>query len=202
MARERDEAKRLAILSGAKRLFAERGFHGVSVSDLAREIDLPVGSIYTYFESKESIVATVVEEGWAVFVASLEAALSGPGGPDERLSLVLYRFLPRLFADVDFISIVLAEAGKSFGLKDKLERLSSLVSGLVTELAAERGLLMDFPPERTKTAIVVCFLGSIEAVHLGMCAGIDIGPEDVIDYIRLSIERGFGVEIIKPVQLE
>jgi AcrR family transcriptional regulator len=199
VAREKDEAKRLSILASAKRLFAERGFHGVSVSDLAQEVDLPVGSIYTYFESKEAIVATVIEEGWAAFIASLEAALSGPGGPDERLSIFLYRFLPKLFADVDFISIVLDEAGKSFGLKDKLERLASLVSGLVTELAVERGLGMDFPLERAKTAIVVYFLGSIEALRLGRSAGIDIGPEDAIDFIRLSIERGFGVEIIKPV---
>jgi AcrR family transcriptional regulator len=199
VARERDEAKRLAILSSAKRLFAARGFHGVSVSDLAREVGLPVGSIYTYFDSKEAIVETVLEEGWKAFAASLEAVLSGPGGPDERLSLVVYRFLPEFFADVDFISILLTETGRSFSLESKLERLAFLVSGLATELATARGVVSDFPPERAKAAIVVYFLGSIDAVRLGKSASIRMGSEDVIDFIKLSIEKVFGVEVKKPV---
>jgi AcrR family transcriptional regulator len=198
LARERDEAKRSAILAAAKRLFAARGFHAVSVSDLAREVELPVGSIYTYFESKEAIVATVIEEGWEGFLSSLAAALSGPGGPAERLSLVVYRFLPELFADVDLVSIVLTEAGRSFSLEDKLERLASLVSGLVSELAAAQGVEMDFPPARARAAIAVFFLGSLDAVRLGKSAGVDIGAEDVIDFIKLSIENSFGVRIMKP----
>jgi AcrR family transcriptional regulator len=199
LARERDEGKRSAILAAAKRLYAARGFHAVSVSDLAREAELPVGSIYTYFESKEAIVRAVIEEGWEAFLASLSEALSGASGPAERLSLVVYRFLPELFADVDLISIILTEAGRSFSIEDKLERLASLVSGLVSELASARGLVMDFTPERARAAVAVYFLGSLDAVRLGRNAGIGIGTEDVIDFIKLSIENSFGVEIKKPV---
>ncbi|MBL8968279.1 MAG: helix-turn-helix transcriptional regulator, partial [Spirochaetaceae bacterium] len=71
MAREKDEAKRRAILAAAKRLFAERGFHGTSVADLARGTGLPVGSIYTYFENKEALMASVLEEGWNLFFEGL-----------------------------------------------------------------------------------------------------------------------------------
>jgi AcrR family transcriptional regulator len=198
MARERDEGKRLAILAAAKRLFAARGFHGVSVSDLAREVELPVGSIYTYFESKEAIVATVIEEGWEAFFASLAAAVSGPGRPEERLALVVYRFLPALFADVDLISIILAEAGRSVSLEEKLERLASLVSGLVSELASAQGLVMDFPPKSAKAAITIYFLGSLDTVRIGRSAGIEVGPEEVIDFIKLSVENSFGVSLVPP----
>ena len=75
MARERDEGKRLAILAAAKRLFASRGFHGGSVSDLAHEVDLPVGSIYTYFENKEAIVAAIVAKDLADMRAKLRKVL-------------------------------------------------------------------------------------------------------------------------------
>jgi AcrR family transcriptional regulator len=198
MARERDEGKRLAILAAAKRLFAARGFHGASVSDLAREVELPVGSIYTYFESKEAIVATVVEEGWEAFFATLAAAVSGPGKPEERLALIVYRFLPELFTDIDLISIILAEAGRSVNLEEKLERLASLISGLVSELATAQGLVMDFPPKRAKAAITIYFLGSLDAVRIGRSAGIEVGPEEVIDFIKLSVENSFGVSLIPP----
>jgi AcrR family transcriptional regulator len=198
MAREKDEGKRLAILAAAKRLFAARGVHGTSISDLAREVELPVGSIYTYFEGKEAIVRTVIEEGWGAFFAAIAAAVSGPGRPEDRLALVVYRFLPELFADIDFISIILAEADRGPGLEDKLERLASLFSNLIAELAAARGLTMDFPPKRAMAAISIYFLGSLDAVRISRDTGISVGPEDVIDFIKLSVENSFGVVLAKP----
>jgi AcrR family transcriptional regulator len=198
VARERDEGKRSAILAAAKRLFAARGFHGTSVSDLAREVELPVGSIYTYFDGKEAIVHTVIEEGWEGFFSALAGAVSGPGRPEERLSLVVYRFLPELFADIDLISIILAEADRASGLQDKLDRLGSLVAGLIAELAVANGVAMDFAPKRAMAAITISFLGSLDAVRISRSAGIDLGPDDVIDFIRLSVENSFGVRLAPP----
>lgn len=201
MARERDEGKRLAILAAAKRLFAARGFHGTSVSDLAREVDLPVGSIYTYFANKDAIVQTVIEEGWEGFFAALASVAEGPGSPEGKLSLIVYRFLPELFSDVDLISIILAEADRGSGLEDKLERLASLFSGLVSELASSRGLSFDFSPRKAMAAISIYFLGSLDTLRVARSAGIKVGPEDVIDFIRLSVANSFGVELSPPGSL-
>jgi AcrR family transcriptional regulator len=198
MARERDEGKRLAILGAAKRLFAARGFLGTSVSDLAAEVDLPVGSIYTYFENKDAVLGTIIEEGWEEFLKSLGGVISGPGAPEERLALVVYRFLPELFGDIDLISIILAEADRASNLEDKLERLASLLSGLIAELAAARGVAMDFPPRRAMAAITIYLLGSLDALRIARSTGIEIGPEDLIDFIRLSVENSFGVVLAPP----
>jgi AcrR family transcriptional regulator len=198
MARERDEGKRQAILAGAKKLFAAHGFHGSSVSDLAREVDLPIGSIYTYFDSKEAIIGTVIEEGWETFFAALAGAVSGPGLAEERLSLVLYQFLPELFGDIDLISIILTEADRNAHLEEKLERLASLFSRLLAELAAAKGIPMDFPPRFAMAAITIYFLGSLDAVRISRNTGIKIGPDDVIDFIKLSIQNSFGVVLVPP----
>ncbi len=48
--------KRERIFAAAVKLFAERGFHGTSVPDLAREAGVGAGTIYRYFESKEALV--------------------------------------------------------------------------------------------------------------------------------------------------
>lgn len=198
MARERDEGKRQAILAAAKKLFAAHGFHGSSVSDLAREVDLPIGSIYTYFDSKEAIIGTVIEEGWETFFAALAGAVSGPGLAEERLSQVLYRFLPELFGDIDLISIILTEADRNAHLEEKLERLASLFSSLLAELAAAKGVPMDFPPRFAMAAITIYFLGSLDAVRISRNTGIKIGPDDVIDFIKLSIQNSFGVVLVPP----
>jgi AcrR family transcriptional regulator len=198
MARERDEGKRQAILAAAKRLFAANGFHRTSVSDIARETGLPVGSIYTYFQGKDEVARSVVDEGWEEFYESLAAALGAAGKPEDKLALVVYRFLPSLFRDVDLISIILAEADRGVALEEKLERLAGLVGGLISELAASRGIALDFGARTAMAAIAVYFLGALDTVRVSRNAGISVGPEDVLDFIRMSIENSFGISIVPP----
>jgi len=54
-----DSRERL-LLSGM-RLIGARGYHGIGVSDIARECDLSVGTFYTYFGSKEEFFSLIVE---------------------------------------------------------------------------------------------------------------------------------------------
>jgi AcrR family transcriptional regulator len=48
--------KRDAILAAALELFAERGFHGTSVPEIAERARVGAGTIYRYFPSKEALV--------------------------------------------------------------------------------------------------------------------------------------------------
>ena len=48
--------KRDAIMAAALALFAERGFHGASVPEVASQAQVGAGTIYRYFESKEALV--------------------------------------------------------------------------------------------------------------------------------------------------
>lgn len=198
MARGKDESKRRGILGAAKRLFAARGFHGTSMTDLARETGLPVGSIYTYFRNKDAILSAVIEEGWSEFFEGLSRSLEGSPGPEEKIELVVDRVLPELFKDIDLITILLGEAGRgdaggmAFGLEEKLEGLASLISGIIVSLAEERGLVIDFPPRRAMAAICLYFLGALYTVRLSRSAGLKVGEDEILDFIRLSIENSFG----------
>jgi AcrR family transcriptional regulator len=48
------------IIEVALKLFAERGMHGVSMDDIAREVGIKKSSIYSHYESKESIFNEIV----------------------------------------------------------------------------------------------------------------------------------------------
>ncbi|MEI6873977.1 MAG: TetR/AcrR family transcriptional regulator [Spirochaetota bacterium] len=201
MAREKDESKRAAILAAAGRLFAERGFHGTSVADMAKETDLPVGSLYTYFENKEAVLSAVIEEGWSDFLATMKETLEGATEPRERLSLLIGRVLPELFEDVDLITILLAEAGRggldgvSVGLDAKLESLASVIGEIIAPLVMERGGGFVFPPRQARAAIAIFFLGSLYTVRLSRRAGLAISEAELLDFIRLSIENSFGIKL-------
>jgi AcrR family transcriptional regulator len=54
--RQSNVDKRAAILEAALELFAERGFHGTTVPEVATKAGVGAGTLYRYFESKEALV--------------------------------------------------------------------------------------------------------------------------------------------------
>src|SRR6185295_11841501 len=55
--RERKKARtRQAIADAAARLFAQRGYEQVAVSDVAREAEVSEQTVYNYFQTKEQLV--------------------------------------------------------------------------------------------------------------------------------------------------
>ena len=50
-----------AILAGAKSAFAQKGFDGASMQDLARAAGMSAGNFYRYFPSKNAIVAAMID---------------------------------------------------------------------------------------------------------------------------------------------
>jgi AcrR family transcriptional regulator len=54
---------REVILDTAERLFALRGFDGVALRDLAREMNLTAPSLYNHFPSKQALYEAVLERG-------------------------------------------------------------------------------------------------------------------------------------------
>ena len=62
----------------AARLFAERGFHGTSMGDLADALGVQKGSLYSLTGSKQELLFATMREGATAFHAALDAV------PDDR----------------------------------------------------------------------------------------------------------------------
>jgi AcrR family transcriptional regulator len=60
------------ILDTAEALFAERGFAGTAVRDIASAIDLTAASLYNHFAGKEALYAAVLERGLRPLIDVLE----------------------------------------------------------------------------------------------------------------------------------
>lgn len=58
----REEKKELILQTGLQ-LFATKGYHNVSVSDIAKAANISKGLMYNYFESKETLLSSVVQKG-------------------------------------------------------------------------------------------------------------------------------------------
>ena len=73
--REREKAQRRDdILRAAKTVFFTRGYHAATVDDVAVAAEVGKGTVYLYFDTKETILAHLLLDGLDALVADLETA--------------------------------------------------------------------------------------------------------------------------------
>ncbi len=194
MARLKDEQKRKAILETSKMLFSQKGFFNASISDIVHETGFPVGTIYTYFRNKEEIIQVIVDEGWKEFRNSLEQAISTQTTPAERLGLVIDEFLPALLEDVDFINILLSEAIQYTHIERKIEELTTIISSLIPSVASSGRDDAGLSRHELEIALVVYFLGILNAARISRNAAVGMTVEDLIEFVRSTVSQSVRFE--------
>jgi AcrR family transcriptional regulator len=65
-------ARKEAIRQEAVRLFVERGYSATSMRDIAKAVGLLPGSLYAHIQSKEQLLADIVEGGVDEFLGAIE----------------------------------------------------------------------------------------------------------------------------------
>jgi AcrR family transcriptional regulator len=194
MAREKDENKRIAVIQTSKLLFATKGFVNTSISDIVRETGLSVGTVYTYFKSKDEIMRAIVEEGWSSLYSRIETAMAGAKSVQDRLQILIEHFLPELFQDLPLINILLTEAIDFTRLEDKVETVTDLVSTLMKSDRADTAGWPGMSRQTLRTGLIVVFLGVLYAVKIGRGSSLGVRTEDIIGFVDL-LARGFlGVQ--------
>ena len=84
-ARARIEAKESSILDAAEAIFAEVGFDGAKVSDIARAASVAEGTVYLYYKNKQDLLAGVVGRFWTQLTLGAEAAIEPDATTREQL---------------------------------------------------------------------------------------------------------------------
>ncbi|HSD44260.1 MAG TPA: TetR/AcrR family transcriptional regulator [Burkholderiales bacterium] len=137
------------ILDEAARLFAVQGFHGTSVRDIVRAIDMLPGSLYYHFATKEALLAAVYAEGVRRISEAVSAAIAGKREPWERLEAACVAHLEGLLLSEnsagDYAQVVIrvrpadapTVAGELVRRRDEYERL---FVDLVQALPLARGV--------------------------------------------------------------
>jgi AcrR family transcriptional regulator len=133
------------ILDEAARLFAAQGFHGTSVRDIVRAIDMLPGSLYYHFATKEALLAAVYAEGVRRISAAVGTAIAGKREPWERLEAACVAHLEGLLDSGDYAQVVIrvrpADAPSVAGeLVKRRDEYEQLFVDLVQALPLARGV--------------------------------------------------------------
>ena len=68
------------ILTESMRLFLEKGYHGTSIDEITRAVDLTKGGFYWHFKSKEDLLKRIIKEFEKRFLGGLIQAVNGVQG--------------------------------------------------------------------------------------------------------------------------
>lgn len=86
--KEQDERRR-ELLETADRLFTEKGFASVRVSDIVAAMGVAQGTFYYYFPSKDEALVVLLEQKWSQIAAYIGQQLIAYTDPVTRLSAAL-----------------------------------------------------------------------------------------------------------------
>jgi AcrR family transcriptional regulator len=100
--------RREELVSVAARLFAERGYHGTSMADLAEAMGVQKGSLYSLTESKQELLVLITREGAASFHAGLDG-VPDDAEPLDRVRLALRAHLGVVAAQVSSATVFMRE---------------------------------------------------------------------------------------------
>jgi AcrR family transcriptional regulator len=73
------------VRDAATTLFAEKGYHGTALSEVAARLRIRTPSLYNHMSSKQQLLETIVGRTLDDVLADFEAAVAGVDDPAERL---------------------------------------------------------------------------------------------------------------------
>jgi AcrR family transcriptional regulator len=101
-------ARRSELTRQAARLFAQKGYHGTSIGDIADALGVQKGSLYAHIASKEDLLYDALMEGAAAFHASLDA-IPEDAPPVEKIRLALRGHLRVVAEQLDVATVFVQE---------------------------------------------------------------------------------------------
>ncbi|WP_425409489.1 TetR/AcrR family transcriptional regulator [Hyphococcus sp.] len=159
------DAKREAITGAAAKLFAEKGFAGASVSDLADRCAVSKSLIYHYYASKEAILFDVMNEHIDDLLSVVEARPNGSGEPAREIHNLTKDLLQHYVGAAERQKVLLYElaslpAEHQAEIKTKQRRIIAHVERLIGDAIPE--LARDKTRLSAKTML---FFGMLNWTH-------------------------------------
>jgi len=100
--------RRRDVTREAARLFAQKGYHGTSIGDIAEALGVQKGTLYSHIASKEDLLYETLSEGAAAFHAALDA-IPDDAPPVEKIRLALRGHLRVVAEQLDVATVFVQE---------------------------------------------------------------------------------------------
>ena len=146
---------RSTILMVATKLFSKKGYEGVSMRNIADEVNISAAALYNHFNDKQSLYLTAISERFENKSAPLMQLINGPGKAIERLEKFILLHCELIHEDPDFHRLIQWELLD--GDDKRLEYLAQEIFAPAFECI--KSLLNELKPESDTQSLVVTIIG-------------------------------------------
>lgn len=184
---------RVQILERAIALFADAGYAGVSMRDVAGAVGTSAAALYHHFPDKQALYLAAMEYAFARNQEGIVAMLESDLPPLERLALFVHRFAALVARDEEFRKLVQREL-----LDADAARLALLVEQVFRKphdaiVALARELATDLDPYLLADSMIGMVLFNYQSAPLrrhvrGRTAAAD-RPEAIARHVTALITR-------------
>ena len=177
---------RAAIETAARKLFAERGFHGTTLADITSAAGKSSAVFYRYFDDKEDLLAGLAESFLHDIVAPSGLSVPLPESPQdtEYFTTVVTGYW-NLFKQNIGIMIAVAQLGATqqrfADVQNEFRRFGIDIVAASIRRAREQGYALDLDVEHTATAIALLFENFTVVMVGGPGLGSDISDTDAVN---------------------
>ena len=161
----RKDTRAAEILEAALSCFAEKGFAGTRMEDIAERARITKGTIYLYFKSKEDFFKSLARQSIGAQIENVMSYVNGFSGSSIELLRFVLGTVGQFVTTSDRVvlpKVLLAEAGKfpelaEFWRREVIDRGLGLFTAII-ERGQARGEFRAMPPEHAARLCVAPFL--------------------------------------------
>ena len=125
----------------------------------------------------------------------MEQACDTESSQEQKIRILIDRFIPELFEDPDFINILLSEAIQYTRVESKIEKLTDLIFSLVKPIAVRSQMLQVLSRDSFQAALIIFLLGILDAARLARSSSIGLKESHITGFMKMLIENVLGVTL-------
>ena len=185
--------RRRELSREAARLFAQKGYHGTSIGDIAEAMGVQKGSLYAHIASKEDLLYETMREGADAFHAVLDA-IPEDAPAVEKIRLALRGHLRVVAEQLDVATVFVQEWRYLEGARrDEIVAERRRYEERIRELFREGRELSELRADLDETAAALLLLSAANWAYTWLQPGRD--TDEIADrFFALLVDgmRGYS----------
>lgn len=97
------------IFEAAAQIFRQKGFHGASMNDIAKSVNLQKASLYHHVSSKQEILLGILDLALKMLLDRISEITEQDISADKKLRLMIREYLQILVENIDLAAVLLFE---------------------------------------------------------------------------------------------
>ncbi|MET0461838.1 MAG: TetR family transcriptional regulator [Chitinophagaceae bacterium] len=156
--------KQIQIMEAAEKLFADKGFEGTSVRDIAEDAGVNLAMISYYFGSKEKLMEAMFDHRASSSILQLEEMVNDKTlSPIQKVEKLIDRYIEKLLSQQCFHRIMVREQMVSNNgfIAEQIQQIKRKNQGLIKELIAQGQRSGEFRKNVDVSLFMITLVGTI-----------------------------------------